>query len=113
MLTFDFAPFPTLTTQRLVLRQLSLADAAAVYELRADPRVMQFIPRPLAQSVEDAAPYIDQVNRRTAENELINWASRKALMRARLVPLGTFRCGLSTSGLKLATCCTPTTKARA
>ena len=73
MLAFNFTPFPALTTERLILRQLTLADAPAMYALRSDPRVMQYIPRPLAQSVEDAAAFIEQMNALTAATVLLNW----------------------------------------
>lgn len=40
-----FNPFPVLTTERLILRQLALADAPAMQMLIADPRVMQYMGR--------------------------------------------------------------------
>lgn len=73
MLTFNFTPFPTLTTPRLTLRQLTPADAPALYESRSDPRVMQYIPRPLATSVDEVVAYIEQVNKLMAANEVLNW----------------------------------------
>ncbi|ALW85747.1 alanine acetyltransferase [Hymenobacter sedentarius] len=73
MLTVNFTPFPTLTTERLTLRQLTPADALALFELRADPRVMKFIPRPLAQSVADAVEYINVVNECASKNERLTW----------------------------------------
>ncbi|MDO7848132.1 GNAT family N-acetyltransferase [Hymenobacter sp. M29] len=73
MLTFNFAPFPTLRTERLLLRQLTSADAPALFALRSDPRVMQYIPRPLATSVADAEALIATGNDATGRNELLNW----------------------------------------
>ncbi|MDO7853845.1 GNAT family N-acetyltransferase [Hymenobacter convexus] len=73
MLTFDFAPFPTLRTERLTLRQLTSADAPALFAIRSDPQVMQYIPRPLATSVADSAAFIDTVNDAMGRNELLNW----------------------------------------
>ncbi|GAA3924682.1 GNAT family N-acetyltransferase [Hymenobacter algoricola] len=74
MLTFPFEPFPTLTTARLTLRQLQPADAPDLLVLRADPAVMQFIPRPLAQSVAEVEEHIALVNARTAQGKSVNWA---------------------------------------
>jgi len=51
-----------------------MADAPALFELRANPAVMQFIPRPLATTVHDAAAHIAMLNERLAANESINWA---------------------------------------
>ncbi|WP_200799902.1 GNAT family N-acetyltransferase [Hymenobacter daecheongensis] len=64
---------PTLTTARLMLRPLRPADAPDLFVLRADPQVMRFIPRPLAQTVADAEEYIVQSNERMAEGQLLNW----------------------------------------
>jgi ribosomal-protein-alanine N-acetyltransferase len=73
MLTFNFTPFPTLSTERLTLRQLTSADAPALFALRSDPRVMQYIPRPQATSVADAAALIELMNEGMGRNELLNW----------------------------------------
>ena len=73
MLTFRFDPFPTLTTARLTLRQLQPTDAPRLFEMRADPAVMQFIPRPVAQSVAEVKEFISAMNAGIARNELLNW----------------------------------------
>jgi ribosomal-protein-alanine N-acetyltransferase len=53
---FDFETFPTLQTERLILRELTLDDALAVYQLRSDYRVTRY---------NFGAPYthIDQARR--------------------------------------------------
>ncbi|HEX8326979.1 MAG TPA: GNAT family N-acetyltransferase [Hymenobacter sp.] len=73
MLTFDFTPFPVLTTERLQLRQLTLADAPAMFVMRADPQVMQYIPSLLFSTLEDANKHIDMVNGLVSENKALNW----------------------------------------
>ncbi|WP_201978194.1 GNAT family N-acetyltransferase [Hymenobacter rubidus] len=73
MLTFHFTPFPTLRTERLTLRPLIGADAPALFVLRSDPQVMQYIPRPLATSVADSAAYIETMNEAMSRNDLLNW----------------------------------------
>lgn len=73
MLTFSFAPFPVLTTARLQLRQLTAADAPAIFAMRSDPRVMQYIPRLLAGSLADAVAHIDVVNELVHQNQALNW----------------------------------------
>jgi ribosomal-protein-alanine N-acetyltransferase len=60
MLNLNFNPFPILTTQRLVLRQITIKDAAALYALRSNEKVMQYIDKPLAKSLADAVELIEK-----------------------------------------------------
>jgi len=71
MLILNFYPFPILSTQRLMLRQISNNDANEIFSLRSDKKVMQFIDRPLATSIEDAFQLIQKMN---DTNEGITWA---------------------------------------
>ena len=73
MLTFDFTSCPPLHTERLTLRPLTAADAPALFVLRADPQVMQYIPRPLHTSVAETEAFIGAVNEGMARQELLNW----------------------------------------
>lgn len=68
-----FTPFPTLETERLLLRKLRSEDAADVFIMRSDPLVMQYIPRPLAITVEDAAAVIQMMSDFLEKGEKINW----------------------------------------
>ncbi len=74
MLTFDFSHFPILETDRLLLRKLADTDVQEVFEMRSDPKSMQYIPRPLAKSLEDARNHISMINGAIDKNEGINWA---------------------------------------
>ncbi len=74
MLSLNFTPFPTLETDRLLLRQMTLADAPALYRLRSDKAVMQYINRPLTQTVEDAEGWIQIIIDALEKNEGITWA---------------------------------------
>jgi ribosomal-protein-alanine N-acetyltransferase len=74
MLTVNFDPFPIVKTERITLRQLRESDKHEMYVLRSDPKLMHFIPRPRATSVEDAATLIATMNETIAKNEMINWA---------------------------------------
>ncbi|UOR06949.1 GNAT family N-acetyltransferase [Hymenobacter aerilatus] len=73
MLTFNFTPFPALSTERLTLRQLASTDAPALFSLRSNPQVMQYIPRPLAASVAECAAFIEAGNDAISRNELLQW----------------------------------------
>ncbi len=74
MLELNFHPFPTLTTERLVLRQLDKTDADEMFFLRSDERVMKYLDRAPAQSIDEAVAFIQMINTVIANNESINWA---------------------------------------
>ena len=74
MLQFNFAPFPVLETENLILRQISQNDDHEVFALRSNPETMKFIPRPLAETIEDAQKFITDCNASIEKNDLINWA---------------------------------------
>ena len=50
---------PTLETKRLILRQLTIDDAAAVFKWTGDPRVNKYMIYPLYKSVEETKPWIE------------------------------------------------------
>lgn len=72
-LHLDFQPFPVLTTERLVLRQIAPDDVQAVFELRSDPTVMHFIARPVAQTLDDAMALIELITQKILRQDGINW----------------------------------------
>lgn len=74
MLTHHFNPFPILNTPRLILRRPVDADAEDLFEMRSDPQVMEFIPRPLAKTPEDVRSLISMIDGFVESNERINWA---------------------------------------
>lgn len=74
MLQFSFSPFPVLETENLILRQIHLDDDNEVFEIRSNPETMKFIPRPLAETIEDARKFITECNAGIEKKELINWA---------------------------------------
>lgn len=62
-----FNPFPTLSTARLLLRKITEADAPALFALRSDERLMQYIDRPRARNLNDALELV-----RRLESDLLN-----------------------------------------
>lgn len=74
MSPYNFSPFPILQTNNLILRQIHLDDAKEVFEIRSNPETMKFIPRPLAETIEDAQKFITDCNAGIEKNEYINWA---------------------------------------
>lgn len=73
MLNFNFAPFPVIETERLVLRRITNNDVNEVFELRSNPETMKYIPRPLAKTAEDALEHIATIEEKIVLNEGINW----------------------------------------
>ncbi len=74
MLTVHFNPFPLLSANRLSLRQISEEDAEEIFLLRSNNKVMQFLDRPLAQSLQDAFKLIKKINDDLINNDGITWA---------------------------------------
>lgn len=73
MLSPSFTPFPELRTERLLLRQLTRADAPRVQQLRANEAVMQYINRPLTRTLEEAETWIDVITQALEQANGITW----------------------------------------
>jgi [ribosomal protein S5]-alanine N-acetyltransferase len=74
MLTFNFNPFPEIKTERMVLRKIVPSDADDMFRLRSDSRLMQFIDRPVATSLQDVHDLFERINESLNKNEGITWA---------------------------------------
>lgn len=74
MLTINFTPFPVLTTERLILRQLAATDDNEIFAIRADENVNKYIGRAKATSIQDARTFISKINENIAANESLYWA---------------------------------------
>lgn len=73
MIILQLNPFPVLTTNRLVLRKFEQADAEAMFQLRSDPEVMQYLNRPMAKSIDDVKDLLNRIQRETDENKSVAW----------------------------------------
>lgn len=74
MKTVSFLPFQNLESERLLLRQITNDDIDEVFELRSNPEIMKFVPRPLVSKKEEALEHIKLIQSKIEENEGINWA---------------------------------------
>lgn len=74
MLLLNFNPFPDLETERLVLRRVSNDDVNEIFDLRSNAKTMEYIPRPLAKTLEEALTHIALIDAKIENNEGINWA---------------------------------------
>lgn len=73
MLTLHFNPFPTLVTQRFILRAPALSDAEAMFFLRSDPDVNKYLNRPPTTSVAAAQEFIEKIQGYITANESFYW----------------------------------------
>ncbi len=73
MVNIDFSIFPTLYTERLILKAITAQDAAALYAMRSNPSIMQFIDRPIPKSVDDVLALIEKMALMKTNGEGISW----------------------------------------
>jgi ribosomal-protein-alanine N-acetyltransferase len=73
MLTLCFDPYPTLITERLILRRPLATDDKETFAIRADKELNKYVDRPLAKSVEDARNFLQKLNGCIDRNESISW----------------------------------------
>lgn len=73
MLEINFHPFKTLYTDRLILRRLTLDDLETIYQLRSNPELMKYIPRPLIKDFEEAKAHFETIEEKIEANVGINW----------------------------------------
>jgi len=74
MITNFFKPFPTLTTPRLTLRQLSIEDVENVFALRSNKQINKYLDRQESKTLEDALNFINKINDSINKDESIYWA---------------------------------------
>ncbi len=74
MLSLNFTPFPTLHTDRLVLREIGYDDAQEIFIQRSDPRIMTYLDRAPAVSVEEVKDnFLKKIIEALANNQGITW----------------------------------------
>jgi ribosomal-protein-alanine N-acetyltransferase len=91
MLETNFHPFPELETERLFFRQLKLEDKEAIFEIRSNPEVMKYIPRPIAQTLADATTHIESVLTLLKDNNGISWAIEEKQSKKLIGTIGFWR----------------------
>lgn len=73
MLELNFNPFPDLQTERLLLRKITMNDAASMLLLRSDVDAMKYIDRPKPNSIDDIYDFLTRINDGIQNNESIGW----------------------------------------
>ncbi|MGB4843261.1 MAG: GNAT family N-acetyltransferase [Ferruginibacter sp.] len=70
----NFTPFPTLTTKRLTLRQLSESDAKEILSLRSNALINKYLGRQPSKTLDDALNFIRKTNEYIKDSPLKYWA---------------------------------------
>lgn len=73
MMLSTLNPQTNLTTQRLLLREITLADAPEMFTMRSNENLMKYIGRPRAKCIEDAEELIARISKNIENNESRNW----------------------------------------
>lgn len=71
---FNFEIPPVLESARLLLREQTVEDAAAVFHLRTNEEVMKYVPRPKPANMEEIYALIEEIKQGTLREENIGWA---------------------------------------
>jgi [ribosomal protein S5]-alanine N-acetyltransferase len=77
MLSNILSTFPTLTTQRLTLRQPLESDVQEIFLLRSNTIVNKYLDREPTETVEEALSFIRKVNDNFKNNAGVYWAITK------------------------------------
>jgi ribosomal-protein-alanine N-acetyltransferase len=72
-MSHDFTPFPVLETERLILRELNLDDAKAIFGLRTNKEVNEFIDRKTPNNLSEARAFIDMISNLASNNKGVFW----------------------------------------
>ena len=65
--------FLEIKSERFTLRQLTLADADIIFELRSHKEINKFITRETPKTLSDATAFIEKIIRKTKAQEIIFW----------------------------------------
>ena len=68
-----FGVFPTLETERLILRKISLNDAEDIFEYAIDPEVATYVSWEPHKSIEDSISFINSMTQRYENTGLSEW----------------------------------------
>lgn len=69
----NFTPFPKLSTERLILRQIKAEDDKEMFDIRSDENVSKYIDRPIAKTICEAKQFINKINDGIDKNKWIQW----------------------------------------
>ncbi len=68
-----FGDLPTLETDRLMLRKISMDDAADMFEYASDPEIARYVTWDAQKSIEDSKAFISWVLEQYANGQVAPW----------------------------------------
>ena len=74
MLEVNFNPFPTLYTDRLILRRITFSDAADFFAIRSNKDIMSAIDKTPIESIAEIESFIQIIEDNLNNNKGIAWA---------------------------------------
>lgn len=74
MENLSFNPFPEITTKKLLLRQITEKDVNEIFFLRSDERVMRYIDKARAETLDDAYEFIRKIADLEERTDAVTWA---------------------------------------
>jgi [ribosomal protein S5]-alanine N-acetyltransferase len=74
MLVLNFSPFPTIETDRLLLRSLEADDAAEMFLLRNNDDVMKYIEKARPKTIEETREMIQKILDEVEKGNAVHWA---------------------------------------
>lgn len=74
MENLSFNPFPEITTRRLLLRKITDEDVNEIFFLRSDERVMRYIDKDPAKTLDDAYEFIRKITELEESADAVTWA---------------------------------------
>lgn len=69
-----FNPFPILETENLSLRRMAAEDTEDIFQMRKDPRMIEFTDSKLDENLEETSSYIAKMDSGVEEGKWIIWA---------------------------------------
>ncbi len=76
MIDFQLLPFPTLTTDRLILNQVRESDQEQMFIIRSHPVILEFLDRHPVNDIQQIIDHIQEIEQMLHENSGIKWAIR-------------------------------------
>ncbi len=73
MVNIHYTPFPILTTERLLLRQLTTDDREGIFALRSHPEINKYLGRQPSKTIEDAINFINTITENIQKTNSIYW----------------------------------------
>lgn len=74
LLKFNLNPFPTLYTDRLILRRINLEDAQDFFEIRSNKELMAALDKEPFKNMDELLCFLEQIESGINSNTSIAWA---------------------------------------